>query len=166
MDFKVADHKYLIKPGFLLVSYETTSVYGVTGSGVFISLWDSYKHFSGCCSYLLPNPIQKNDVSTKYGSIAIKHLIKTMKTKGSNINDLKALIIGGGDIETSFDYGKANIKIAKTILSYFNIEILSCDYGGSLGRKFIYDSENGQSLTLKTKNIRQSDWYPYLERTD
>ncbi len=166
MSFKIAKYKYLIQPGYLLVSQEPTSVYGVTGSGVFVGLWDNSKCFSGCCSYLKPKPEKNNEGSTRYGSVAIKHLIRTMKSKGSNIRDLKALIIGGGDNETSLFYGKENIKIAETILNYFTIEILSYDTGGSLGRKFIYDTENGQSLTFKTKKIRQSDWYPYKTGRD
>lgn len=164
MNFKIAKYKYLIQPGYLLISKEATSVYGVTGSGVFVSLWDSLKSYSGCCSYLSPRPKDKKEISTKYGSIALKHLIKIMKKNGSKVENLKALIIGGGDIDSSMGHGTENLKVAETILNYFTIEILSKDTGGSLGRKFIYDTENGQSLTFKTSKIRKSDWFPYESR--
>ncbi|MCL2063192.1 MAG: chemotaxis protein CheD [Candidatus Cloacimonetes bacterium] len=164
MSFSVSEYKYLIQPGYMYITENATSIYGVTGSGVFIGLFDEKNKYSGCCSYLYPSPPNTKVLSTKYGSIAIKHLIKKMKNKGSSVEDLKAHLIGGSDSETSNDYGQKNINIAETILNYFTIEILSSDTGGKIGRKFIYDTESGHSLTFKTEKIRKSDWYPYEKR--
>ena len=164
MSFSVSEYKYLIQPGYLYITDNGTSIYGVTGSGVFVGVFDEKKKYSGCCSYLYPIPPNKKTVSTKYGSIAIKHLIKKMENKGSSIEDLRAHIIGGSDTDTSSDYGQRNLNIAKTVLNHFTIEILSSDTGGKIGRKFIYDTESGQSLTFKTEKIRKSDWFPYEKR--
>jgi len=164
MNFQVSEYKYLIQPGFMFITDQNTSIYGVTGSGVFLSLWDNKKKYSGCCSFLYPKPADVANLSTKYGSVAIKHLIKKMTNKGSKIENLKAHIIGGSDLDTSSDYGLKNIQITKTILRFHMIEIVSSDTGGRIGRKFIYDTETGQSLTFKTDKIRQSDWFPYEKR--
>ena len=164
MNFSVSEYKYLIQPGYMLITENATSIYGVTGSGVFVGLYDTKKKYSGCCSFLFPSPPDNKTLSTKYGTIAIKHLIKKMKNKGSEIEDLKAHVIGGSDSETSGENGMKNISIANTVLNYFMIEILSSDTGGSVGRKFIYDSETGQSLTFKTDKIRKADWFPYEQR--
>ena len=164
MNFQVSEYKYLIQPGFMFITDQTTSIYGVTGSGIFLSLWDVKKKYSGCCSFLYPKPPNAESLSTMYGAVAIKHLIKKMTNKGSKVENLKAHIIGGSDIETSNEYGLKNIQIAKTILRFHMIEIVSCDTGGRIGRKFIYDTETGQSLTFKTDKIRQSDWFPYEKR--
>ena len=164
MSFSISEYKYLIQPGYMFITENDTSIYGVTGSGMFIGLYDARKRYSGCCSYLFPHHLNNETLSTKYGSVAIKHLIKKMKNKGSNVEDLKAHLIGGSDNDTSKDYGKSNVNIAQTILSYFMIEILSSDTGGKMGRKFIYNTESGQSLTLKTEKIRSSDWFPYEKR--
>ena len=164
MNFNISEYKYLIQPGYMLITENATSIYGVTGSGVFLGLYDEKKKYSGCCSYLYPKPPNKENLSTKYGAVAIKHLIKKMKNKGSNVENLKAHIIGGSDTESSDEYGLNNITIAKTILSYFMIEILSSDTGGKIGRKFIFDTETGQSLSFKTEKIRKSDWFPYEKR--
>jgi len=164
MNFQVSEYKYLIQPGFMFITDQNTSIYGVTGSGIFLSLWDNKKKYSGCCSFLFPKPVDRENLSTKYGSVAIKHLIKKMTNKGSKIENLKAHIIGGSDLETSNEYGLKNIQIAKTILRFHMIEIVSSDTGGRIGRKFIYDTETGQSLTFKTDKIRQSDWFPYEKR--
>jgi chemotaxis protein CheD len=148
----------------MFITDQSTSIYGVTGSGIFLSLWDNKKKYSGCCSFLYPKPLESDSLSTKYGAVAIKHLIKKMQNKGSKLENLKAHIIGGSDIETSHEYGLKNIQITKTILRYNMIEIISSDTGGKIGRKFIYDTETGQSLTFKTDKIRQSDWFPYHKR--
>jgi len=164
MSFSISENKYLIQPGYMFITENHTSIFGVTGSGMFIGIYDIKKFYSGCCSYLYPNPPDKTILSTKYGSVAIKHLIKKMKNKGSCFEDLKAHLIGGSDVSTTIGYGVNNVIIAQTILNYFMIEILSSDTGGRMGRKFIYNTESGQTLTLKTEKIRKSDWYPYEKR--
>jgi len=164
MTFSISEFKYLIQPGYMYITDTATSIYGVTGSGVFVGLFDEKNRYSGCCSFLYPNPPNESTTSTKYGAVAIKHLIKKMKNKGSNIHDLKAHLIGGSDLDSSKDYGQKNVNVAKTVLSYFTIEVLSSDTGGRIGRKFIYDTESGQTLTYKTDKIRKSDWYPYEKR--
>ena len=164
MSFNISEYKYLIQPGYMFITEKTTSIYGVTGSAVFVGLYDEKKKYSGCVAYSHPKPVNREDRSTKYGTVAIKYLIRNMKNKGSNVEDLKAHLIGGSDIETSSANGSSNVDIAKTILNYFMIEILSSDTGGKMGRRFIYDTESGQSLTLKTEKIRSSDWFPYQSR--
>ena len=166
MNFQVSEYKYLIQPGFMFITEQNTSIYGVTGSGIFVSLYDSKKKYSGCCSFLYPKPTDKDDLTTQYGAVALKYLIKKMQKKGSKIENLKAHIIGGSDIDTSNDFGLKNIQITKTILRFYMIEIASSDTGGKIGRKFIYDTETGQSLTFKTDKIRQSDWFPYIKREE
>jgi chemotaxis protein CheD len=164
MNFSISEYKYFIQPGYMFITENATSIYGVTGSGIFLGLFDVEKKYSGCCSYLFPKPPNGEELSTKYGAVAIKHLINRMKKLGSSVENLKAHLIGGSDTITSQDYGVSNIEIAKTILGYFMIEVLSSDIGGKMGRKFIYDTESGQSLTLKTDKIRKSDWFPYEKR--
>ncbi|MCL1826833.1 MAG: chemotaxis protein CheD [Candidatus Cloacimonetes bacterium] len=164
MSFSISEIKYLILPGYMFITDNHTSIYGVTGSGIFVGIYDKRKMYSGCCSYLYPYPPDKTTLSTKYGAVAIKHLIKKMRNKGSNVEDLKAHLIGGSDNETSAQAGVSNVSVANTILGYFMIEILSSDTGGKMGRKFIYNTEDGQSLTLKTEKVRKSDWFPYEKR--
>ena len=150
----------------MFITEQATSIYGVTGSGVFLTLWDNRKKYSGCCSFLYPKPRDKENRSTIYGAVAIKHLIKKMTNKGSKIENLKAHIIGGSDVDSSSECGLKNVQIAKTILRYNLIDIVSSDTGGKIGRKFIYDTLTGQSLTYKTDKIRQSDWFPYEKREE
>jgi chemotaxis protein CheD len=38
-------------------------------------------------------------------------------------------------------------------------QVASKDTGGALGRKVVFNTENGEILVYKLKKIRNSDWY-------
>lgn len=160
MKHDIAEHKYFINPGFIILYKEPMMVYGVVGSGVFIGIWDEKKEYSGCCSYQLPKTSVKEKSTALYGNIAIRYLIKKMRENGSKIHDLKAMLMGGASKDQN-KIGEENVHIAKEILEKFKIEIISMDTGGKMGRKFVYDTQSGHTITYKTKNLRTSDWFPY-----
>jgi len=160
MKKELTEHKYLLQPGFIIVYHEPMIIYGVVGSGIFIGLWDEKKEYSGCCCYLYPHTIEKEKSTGFYGNVAIRWLIKKMRENGSQIQNLKALLMGGATLNNS-KIGQENIHIAKEILNKFKIEIVSTDIGGKMGRKFIYETQTGHSITYKTNKLRKSDWFPY-----
>lgn len=160
MKTEITEHKYLIQPGFIIIYKEPAMIYGVVGSGIFLGIWDEKKEYSGCCSYLYPKSPATDKGSAKYANVAIRYLIKKMRENGSNLNDLKALFLGGASL-TLDKTGEENAHIAKEILNKYKIEIVSNDIGGKMGRKFVYDTRSSQIITLKTKHLRKIDWYPY-----
>jgi chemotaxis protein CheD len=95
--------------------------------------------------------------SPKYGNIAIEKLIDKMISMGSNKNNLKAKIFGGGEvIETQivqFHIGQRNIEIAKQLLDEKKIPIISSSVGGKLGRKI--------EFVTNTAEVRQK----YVQKT-
>jgi len=134
-------------------------VFGILGSGVFVGIRDKYLNYSGGCCFLYPEAI-KQHYTVKYGDVAIKHLIRKMITSGSNPNNLTAHIIGGG-ITSKNEFGKKNSFMAKKILTRYGIEIMSEDIGGKMGRKFIYETDTGQHITMKIHCTNRTDWFPY-----
>ncbi len=160
MKKELIEHKYLLQPGFIIIYNEPMLIYGVVGSGIFIGLWDEKKEYSGCCSYLYPHTGDNEQSTAFYGNIAIRWLIKKMRENGSQLPHLKALLMGGAS-KNNVKIGQENIHIAKEILNKFKIEIVSIDAGGRMGRKFIYETHTGHSITYKTNKLRNSDWYPY-----
>ena len=157
---EIAEHKYLIQPGYIIIYKEPAMIYGVVGSGIFLSIWDQHKEYSGCCSFQLPLCPSQKKGSPQYANVAIRYLIKKMRDNGSNLHDLKALMLGGATQNTD-KTGEQNIHITKEILEKFKIEIITADNGGRLGRKFVYYTNSAQLITLKTRKLRKSDWYPY-----
>lgn len=160
MKFHIAEHKYVIHPGYLILHKEAMTVFGVVGSGIFIGLWDEQKNYSGCCCFQYPKSKQAHEQSANYGNVAIRHLIKKMRDNGSNLTDLKAHLLGGASLDQN-NMGEENQKISRELLIKYKIEIVSMDVGGKYGRKFLYDTKSGQTVTYKTRQLRKSDWYPY-----
>ncbi len=160
MKFQLAEHKYIIQPGYMIIYKEGMTVFGVVGSGIFLGLWDEKKQYSGCCSFQYPMNQEAKKSSSNYANVAIRHLIKKMRDSGSNLTDLKAHLLGGS-VKDIHEVGEENQKISREILSKYKIEIISIDVGGKYGRKFLYDTQSGQTVIFKTKNLRDTDWYPY-----
>ena len=51
----------------------------------------------------------------------------------------------------------------RKILRDRKISIISEDVGGTLGRKIIFNTHNGDTAAIKTSRIRRMDWLPEWE---
>jgi len=51
------------------------------------------------------------------------------------------------------------VEFAENWLKKYNIPIVSRDTGGQLGRKVIFDNNEGEIIVYKLKKIRTEDWY-------
>ncbi len=152
------DNGYLMRPGYAVVTPHPHIVYGVLGSGIFVALWDEKKQYSGCCMFQYAR--SANRKSGLFGDVAIPKLVKTMEEEGSSLSDLRAHMVGGG-INGNSSCGGDNTTVAEEILQRYQIEIITRDTGGKLGRKFVYHTETGESVCMKVHKIRKRDWYPY-----
>ncbi len=154
---------YYIKPGFLYVAIEPTTISAVLGSCVSVCLFDNKQKAGGMNNFLWPSVFEKNKATAKYGNIATRALIRMMIRNGSKKKDLEAQIFGGAfnkDISPK-DIGKLNVKIAKKTLKDENIPITSEDTGGEKGRKLVFDTSNNEIAVVRVDNLRQNDWHPY-----
>jgi chemotaxis protein CheD len=55
--------------------------------------------------------------------------------------------------------GPLNVEYAMDWLEKNHYQVASKDTGGALGRKVVFNTENGEILVYKLKKIRNSDWY-------
>jgi chemotaxis protein CheD len=98
----------------------------------------------------------------KYGDVAIPHLFKLMFELGSQKNNLKAHIIGGGENPNfKSSIGNQNAELAEKLIKQYAIEILTRDVNGQFGRKVIFNSGSGEILVYKINDVRREDWYGY-----
>jgi chemotaxis protein CheD len=156
---ELMEEKYLLEPGYLIIRRKPMIIYGTLGSGVFVGVLDKKNNYSGGCSFLYPKDI-KRQYTVKYGNVAICHLVRKMIRSGSSLSDLRAHIIGGA-VKSDCDFGNKNVNIAKKVLAHLGIEVIAEDIGGKMARKFIYETDTGQHITMKTHNYRVMDWFPY-----
>lgn len=155
------EKSYYIQPGYIFVSKEPYILSTVLGSCVAICIWDRKYGYGGMNHYIYNKPLKGDRRTTEYGSVSIPHLIKLMKNMGSNLKDLKVHMIGGAKSTymPGSTVGKDNIMIAEKILLYYDLEIVTRDTGGIVGKKVVFNNKNGEARIYKVNNIRGSDWY-------
>lgn len=141
------DTKYLL-PSQIFVSKTEYFVTTVLGSCVAVCLWDSVNNIGGINHFMLPYWNGKGLETPKYGNIANDKLLKTMLSKGSSIQNIKAKVFGGGDVigneSPIFNIGKRNIEVALLMLEEYGIKIIAQSIGGDKGRKIIFNTYTGQ----------------------
>ncbi len=135
-------------PSNIFVCIKPAIVTTLLGPCVSVCLCDSILNYGGINHYMLPLWNGTGLASPKYGNIAIKKLYDKMIDLGSNSNHIKAKVFGGG-VSMNSDYfkiGQRNIEVAFNILDQMKIPIIGSSCGGQLGRKIIFNTENGNIL--------------------
>jgi chemotaxis protein CheD len=139
---------HFLYPAELFVSKTPHQINTILGSCVAVCLFDPVLKIGGINHYMLPYWNGQGLASPKYGNIAIEKLLDKLISLGSNKNNLKAKIFGGGEvIETQvvqFHIGARNIEVAKLLLEEKKIPIISSSVGGKLGRKIEFITSTGE----------------------
>lgn len=151
--------KFFLYPGQIFVSEKPYIIQTVLGSCVSICIWDTLNKCGGINHFIFSR-YNNRDRNCKYGDISTNYLIKLLKEMGSDYQNMRAHIIGGGR-NSKFDctIGNENVKVAEEILNENKIEIVTKDVGGATGRKVGFHNKTGEILVYKGINIRESDWY-------
>lgn len=155
---------YYIKPGFIYLADQQTSISAVLGSCVAVCLYDRRLKTGGMNHFLLPEIHKKNSTTPRYGNVATHALVRMMLNNGSFRNDLEAQIFGGAynkTVSEKKDIGRDNVAIARKTLKKEKIRITSEDTGGNRGRKVVFDTFSNEVAIVRVDRLRQNDWYPY-----
>ena len=160
MQEKVKDLSYFVEPGSIFTCWEPYRVATVLGSCVSVCLTDSVSKISGMNNFAFPKK-KGNENLTKFGNHSIPQLIEMMFQLGADKKNIEAHIIGGACSTeyASKDLGKKNVNIAKEILKKYKIPVVNDDTGGTFGRKVLFDTDKGEIIVYKARNIREKDWY-------
>jgi chemotaxis protein CheD len=112
---------------------------------VAVCLYDTKLKSGGINHYMLSLWNGEGLASPKYGNVAIDKLYTLMRQQGSHPNHLIAKVFGGAkQINSTFDIGGANIRMAEDALKTLNIKIAAQSTGGNSGRKIIFETHSGQ----------------------
>ncbi len=129
------------------------------GSCVAIAFWDHTTKIGGMAHVMLPDescaprrPLE--NPAAKFGSSAVKALIKEMKDQGANIYTTTAKIAGGANMFKDVglemkDIGMKNAEAVRCSLDEHKIRIIAVDVGGTNGRTVDLDTETGR-LSIRT----------------
>lgn len=130
----------------------TVLVCPALGSCVAIILYEPNLRIGALAHVMLPDSkekIGKSNNSPKFADTAIRAMIKALTEKGADKQRLVAKIVGGAHMfsvkdKLVNDIGFRNAMVAKTILSYEGITVLSEDTGGKYGRTVKFYTTNGR----------------------
>jgi len=99
-----------------------------------------------------------------FGNVAVNCLIR-MFLEETDKKNIEAQIFGGASLQQSTEcreVATGNVRIARNVLERFKIKIISEDVGGDMGRKLIYNTFSNEAIVYRAKELRRSDWYPYI----
>ena len=160
---KAVTKEYYLKPGYIFVPEQPTTISTVLGSSVAVSLYDRKRKIGGMNHFLFPYTMVPEKTTARYGNVAIQTLIKMMSFAGAPSPGLEAQIFGGSfdPRQCEKDIGHENLTTAKQILMRYKIKIISQDTGGELGRKIVFNTHTSEIVVLRVDRLRESDWFPY-----
>jgi len=151
------DGGILVKPGEIHYVYGQGKLVSIVGPGVVICLWSEQKKIAIMGHYLWPSMHDPSSTTASYGNVCI---LKALEMAEYNTEDtlLEAQIFGGALAEGKMGPGEENVLVARRILSKRGIPLVSCDTGGSKGRKILLDVQTGHVMVLKVHKLREEDW--------
>ncbi len=154
--------RHYLYPGAIFVHSQPHLVTTILGSCVSVCLWDSKTRIGGINHYLLPFWNGEGLPTPKYGNIAIVKLIeKMLASPGCHKDHLVAKIFGGASMWGTggglLAIGDRNCELAKELLHKHAIPIQACDLGGKVGRKLIFNTQDGSVLVRRQRGQLKSE---------
>ena len=155
----------IVQAGHLAYSQDPAFLCAVCGNGVVVTVRDSQLCIGGVIHVVYPRLEGENRPTNFHADTALRSLLKVLFDLGcSSCRHMEAQIFGGGH-QNGLGKERAEecIRAVRKILKDKEIEIISEDIGGSLGRKIIFNTANGETAAVKTSRIRRMDWLPEWE---
>ncbi len=124
------------------------------GSCVAVIFYDEERKIGGLAHVMLPSSYEHIDGhDLKYASHAIKELLRQMKELGTNLEAIKARLVGGALMLRDVpDVGKENIETIKEILDKLGIQIIGECLGGKNSRMVFFDIFTGEVRIKENQN--------------
>jgi chemotaxis protein CheD len=142
--------KHFVYPGQLFVSATPVVITTILGSCAALCLWDRRKKIGGMNHYLLPEGADGGPNRLRYGNIANPALLNDLLALGCEIQHLQAKLFGGSSAFAANplqSIGTRNAQLAEEFLRNAGIPLLAKDVSGKHGRKLIFHTEDGVTLT-------------------
>ncbi len=140
-------------------SLNTKFMRTVVGNGVSVCIWDSVNKCGVMNNFMYPQKGVTDSSTDMFGDISTQKAIKLLERQGVACKDMVAHIVGGSRSEDIWDKtGFQNISVARKVLQAHRIPIYSEDVSGKMGRKVVFNVQNGHIAVVKVYNLRDADW--------
>lgn len=149
--------EHFLYPGTVFVKLEPHHITTVLGSCIAVCLWDQKRRVGGMNHFLLPQSNERDELTPRYGDVAISYLLQRMLNSGSKKDNLIAKIFGGATVlqmvAPNISVGGRNIQIASDMLKQKKIRVISQDVGGNYGRKIMFNTYTG---AVRVKKLQRT----------
>jgi len=155
----------VVEASHLAYSQEPAFLCAICGNGVVVTMRDKVLRLGGMAHVVYPKLEKGASPTNFYVECALRSLINIVTSLGSsNSRHLEAQIFGGGH-QNGLGKERAEdcVREIRNILKNKKVAVISEDVGGSLGRKVIFNTDNGETASIKTSRIRRMDWLPEWE---
>lgn len=144
---------YLL-PGQLHASAEPCQIKTILGSCVAICLWDKRRSAGGMNHFLLPASREGQAASLRFADEATKVLLDQLHALGCRAPNLRAKIFGGAALFQLRDryaasLGAKNVAAALDLMKRAGIPVIAQETGGAMGRKVIFNTDDGVAWSQK-----------------
>lgn len=151
-------------PGEYFVTMHDEAIYTTLGSCISACIRDRVSGIGGMNHFMLPVSAgsdswkaSDNSVSTRYGNVAMEHLINTILKNGGKRQNLEAKIFGGGRIIANMtDVGRRNIDFARDYLDTEGLKVASEDVGDSFPRMVVYFPATGKVRVKRLRSLHNN----------
>ena len=151
-------------PGEYFVTMHDEAVYTVLGSCISACIRDRVSGIGGMNHFMLPASASPdswkaadNSLSTRYGNVAMEHLINNILKNGGKRQNLEAKIFGGGRIIANMtDVGSRNIAFARDYLETEGLKITSEDVGDTFPRTVVYFPATGKVRVKRLRSLHNN----------
>lgn len=143
-----------ILPGEYYVTKNNEFIITVLGSCISACIWDEVAGIGGMNHFMLPDDSSasgawsssSNSDSTRYGNVAMEHMINEILKNGGRKNQLRAKIFGGGQMLSSMtDIGQRNILFVDDYIKTEGISKVGEDVGSVYPRKVMFFPLTGRA---------------------
>jgi len=141
-----------LHPGDYYVAGKGELMATVLGSCVSACIRDSRLRIGGMNHFMLPRDQSESStawsgtawVQTRFGNVAMEHLINEILKRGGRRIDLEVKLVGGGKVlEALTDVGARNIQFVREYVRVEGIRVVGEDLGDVYPRKVMYDPASG-----------------------
>ena len=154
-----------IHPGQYYVTKSAEAVATTLGSCIAACIRDRVTGVGGMNHFMLPSTeggaeastVTGLGASTRYGNVAMEHLINGILRTGGRRENLEAKIFGGGRIIAKMtDVGMRNIQFIREYLRFEKVKLLAEDVGDIFPRMAVYFPATGEAKVKRLRSLHNN----------
>lgn len=155
-----------ILPGEYYVTTQDEVIVTVLGSCVSACIRDRVFGIGGMNHFMLPMTNENSSdawknvnisASTRYGNVAMEHLINSILSNGGLRKNLEVKLFGGGRILAQMtDIGARNIAFVHDYVNIEGLRVIAEDLGDTCPRKVMYNPLTGKVKMKKLRSLHNN----------